>query len=384
MLHGADLLDPRHYAAARRPALEAETLPPWCYTSQAFYDLEVERIFRRVWNFIGRLDHIPNSGDYFALDLVGVPLIVVRTETGDVRAFANTCRHRGTTLVEGEGHCRAFKCPYHSWVYGLDGRLRSAPEMDETKGFDPAAYGLIPVKLETCGGFAWVNLDPRSASLAEYLGDFPEWMAPYAFGDMVCVRRRAYDIRCNWKLWVENAKEQLHIGTVHRKTINKYASAEVAGYAIEKVRGEYILTAAKHEGSMALLKGDAGFPKIPTLAGKSAEGTLAPLVYPGTYLGCTIDCMWYLEILPRGPDRMTMIHGACFPKPMLDRPDFEAIARNYYKRWDITSDEDILACEWQQRGVASPLARPGRFSHREALVHAIDNWVLDRVLGPAR
>jgi hypothetical protein len=79
---------------------------------------------------------------------------------------------------------------------------------------------------------------------------------------------------------------------------------------------------------------------------------------------------------------MRLIHGACFPKSRLDRPDFEEIAQNYYKRWDVTIEEDIQASEWQQRGVESPLCRPGRFSHREPLVHEIDNWVLDQVIGP--
>lgn len=109
-----DILDPRHYATSRLPAMEAETLPPWCYTARYFFELEVERIFRKVWNFIGRADHIPNPGDYFTLDLVGVPIIVVRDRAGALRGFANACRHRGTLLVAGDGHCKAFKCPYHS------------------------------------------------------------------------------------------------------------------------------------------------------------------------------------------------------------------------------------------------------------------------------
>ncbi|MBI3708703.1 MAG: hypothetical protein HY246_13645, partial [Proteobacteria bacterium] len=202
------------------------------------------------------------------------------------------------------------------------------------------------------------------------------------FDDMVCVRRKEYDIACNWKIYVENAKESLHIATVHRNTINKYASANTAGYEVQDTRGEYVSTFARHTGSMALLKGDAGFPKIPTLSEKTRDGTTAPLVYPSTYLGCTIDCAWYLEIHPIAAGRMRLIHGAMFHRALLSRPDFEQHASNYYKRWDITTEEDNHACENQQRGLTSPFARAGRFSHREPLVHAIDNWVLDRVLDP--
>src|SRR5436305_863279 len=105
------LFSPATFAGVRRPLEEAETLPPFCYSSDAFFRREVERIFMKVWNFIGRADRIPNPGDYFTLDFVGVPVIVVRGNDGEVRAFGNSCRHRGATVAVGEGNCRAFRCP---------------------------------------------------------------------------------------------------------------------------------------------------------------------------------------------------------------------------------------------------------------------------------
>jgi phenylpropionate dioxygenase-like ring-hydroxylating dioxygenase large terminal subunit len=254
--------------------------------------------------------------------------------------------------------------------------------MQKTRHFDKSVYDLIPIKLETWDGFVFINFDPDSISLREYLGDLPDRLAPYTLSEMVCVRRKEYDVACNWKLFVENAKESLHIATVHRKTINRYADAESSRYDVEPANGQYVITFAQHKGSMALLTGDQGFPKIETLTGKEADGTYAPLIYPSTYLGCTIDTVWYLDVRSLGPGRITMIHGACFPKRVVTRPDFEEIVKNYYRRWDITSDEDIQTCEWQQKGVESPFCRPGRFSYREPLVHEIDNWVLDRVIGP--
>ncbi len=384
MIPDSELFDPRHYEGVRRPLLDAETMPAWTYTSPAFYRREVARIFGKVWNFLGAADQLPEPGDYRALTFAGVPLVLVRGNDGAVRAFANACRHRGSELLEGAGNCRTIVCPYHSWTYGLDGRLMTAPEMHESHGFDPAAFGLLPLRLETWGGFMFVNFDADAAPLAEYLGDLPQRVAPYRLEDMACVRRKEYVMACNWKLFVENAKESYHIATVHRQTINRYASARSSGYWVEETKGEYCTTFAQHEGSMALLKGDAGFPVIESLAGRrEAGGTSAPLIYPSTYLACTIDCAWYLELHPLGPDRTRLIHGALFPISRLTRPDFEATAQNYYKRWDITIEEDIVASERQQRGLDSPLALPGRFSHREPLVHAIDNWVLDRVLGAA-
>jgi choline monooxygenase len=381
MIAETEMFDPRHYEAVRRPLLDAETLPVWCYTSDAFYRREVERIWHQAWNFIGAADRLKVPGDYFTLTFAGVPVIVLRDKEGDYRAFANSCRHRGSALLEGSGNCRAIVCPYHSWSYHLDGTLAGAPEMHETNNFDPADNALVPLALDTWGGFLFLNFDPNAEPLGNYLGDLPDKVLPYRLDQMACARRKEYVMECNWKLFVENAKESYHIATVHRQTINKYASARSSGYWVEEANGEYCITFAKHEGSMALLKGDAGFPVNESLQGlREAGGTTAPLIYPSTYLACTNDCAWYLELHPLGPTRTRLIHGALFPKDRLTRNDFEDVAKNYYKRWDITIEEDIVASERQQRGLDSPFAKPGRFSYREPLVHEIDNWILDRVL----
>jgi choline monooxygenase len=381
MLDKTDIFDPKLYAAVRRPLLEAETMPPWCYTSQAFYDREVERLWRKIWNFIGSVDQVAKNGDYFTLTFAGVPVIVLRDQSGTLRAFANTCRHRGCELLEGNGNVNLIVCPYHSWTYGLTGALRGAPEMDKTQDFNKANYSLIPIEVDTWGGFIFINFDKKAGPLSEQLGDLGEKLAPYGLENMALTRRKVFEMDCNWKLFVENAKESYHISTVHRETINRYASAKSAGYWVEKATGDYVVTFAQHEGSMALLKDAAGFPAIETLQGRrEAGGTYAPLLYPSTYLACTIDCAWYLEMRPVSPSKCIMIHGALFPRDRLERPDFDQVAKNYSERWDLTLEEDILASVRQQKGLDSPYAPAGRFSYREPLVHEIDNWILDRVL----
>ncbi|MBH61497.1 MAG: hypothetical protein CL569_03400 [Alphaproteobacteria bacterium] len=107
------MFDPTSYDGVRLPLEDAETLPPWCYTSEAYYRAEVEHMFMKVWDFLGRADRIPNPGDFYAVKHVGVPIIFVRGNDGEVHAYSNSCRHRGTRLVEGEGNCKAFVCPYH-------------------------------------------------------------------------------------------------------------------------------------------------------------------------------------------------------------------------------------------------------------------------------
>ena len=378
----ANPFDPGHFEAVRRPLLEAGTMPPWVYTSPEFHAREVERIFMKVWNFMGHVDQVPDPGDYVALEFVGIPFIICRDEEGELRAFANTCRHRGSPVASGQGNTKEFICPYHGWCYSLKGALTATVDMQQTRDFDPARHALIPIKVDTWGGFIFVNFDPDAASLRDYLGDLPENLASHRLEEMANVRCVSYDMNCNWKLFVENAKESYHIAMVHRETINRVASVRSADYAVSDAAGQYCTTFCTHDGSMALLKGDAGFPRIETLQGRYREGTYAPLIYPMTYLACTIDTAWFLQLFPLGPDRTRLVHGACFPRSRLDQPDFEAIAANYYKRWDVTIEEDIVASDRQQVGLTSPFALPGRFSFREPLVHEIDNWILDRVLDP--
>ena len=381
MMTPQNIFDPKHYEGVRKPLLEADTMPAFTYTSPEFYQREVERIWRKTWNFIGSADQIRNNGDYFTLNFAGAPIIVLRDHDGKIRAFANTCRHRGSELLEGKGNCKLIVCPYHSWTYDLSGNLRGTPEMDKTLNFNKTDYGLTPISIDTWGNFLFINFDKNPEPLKKHLGDLPEKLAPYRLENMALARRKAFEMDCNWKLFVENAKESYHIGTVHRATINQYASAKAAGYWVEKATGDYVVTFAQHEGSMALLKGAKGFPTIESLEGRrEAGGTYAPLIYPSTYLACTVDCAWYLEMHPISASKTYMVHGALFPRDRLDRPDFEEVAKNYYHRWDVTIEEDILASVRQQRGLETPFAPSGRFSHREPLVHEIDNWILDRVI----
>lgn len=380
-----DLFDPLTYAAVRRPLLEAETLPPACYTSEEFFKKEVETIFMRTWNFVGRVDAIPKAGDYTTLDFAGVPLLIVRGEDREVRAFVNSCRHRGAKVVTGSGSAsgagHGIKCGYHGWIYRTDGSLAACPGMANSKGFDKNDYPLKKLKTATWGGFVFVTFDPASESLEEFLGNLPPAFASYRFEDMVCTRRVVYDVACNWKIYVENAMEAFHVPHVHRASINRQRGSVQNDRTFDSTKGNWVVMHKEHEGSRAVLLGDEGFGPIAHLEGKAARGTYYPLMFPSTMLGCAIDCMWYLEIHPLSAAKMRLVVGSCFPQQTTERPDFERIAQNYYKRWDMTTKEDIDISIVQQEGVSTPFATAGRLSEHEPLVHAIGNWVLDHILG---
>jgi choline monooxygenase len=375
-----DLFSPAHYASVRLPVSEAFNLPPWCYTSKRFFDREIDRLFGKVWNFVGRAERIPNPGDFFTCDVATVPLLVVRGSDGTARAFANTCRHRGCAVARGEGNARSFICPYHAWTYSTSGALVGAPtEMGGSTGFDMKDYGLIPVRLESWGGFMFVNLDPAASSLADYLGNLPGLLADYDCSNLALGRRLEFDVPCNWKFYVENLKDALHITTVHRNSISRFAPVGKYWREVQKTNGNMVSTFMGYPASAMLFPDDSGFPPIRTLD-MSKAGTTAPLIFPNLYISCTVDGAWYIHVSPVAPDRIRLEQGALFPRESLDRPDRDEVLKRYFRRLDMTQAEDNEICALQHKGLSSPLSRQGRYSTKEALVHQTTNWILDRVL----
>ncbi|NKB59133.1 MAG: Rieske 2Fe-2S domain-containing protein [Alphaproteobacteria bacterium] len=375
-----DLFNPARYARVREPAARAVPLPNWCYTSPEFYMREVERIFMKVWNYVGHASQIPEAGDYFTIEITGAPVIIIRGDDGEIRAFHNSCRHRGSRVAWGEGSCKNLTCPYHNWTYARDGNLIATPLIDEDEDFSRADYPLLPVTMDHWAGFLFVNFDPACAPLADYLGDLPANCAAYAPENLVCARRKTYSVEGNWKLYFENYNDSLHIPFVHQGTLAKQKVKGRARSTHEETNGSYITHFTKHEGSRGLLTGETGFPPIGALAGRYQAGTYYPCLYPTVLFGWTIDCLWIFEIRPTGPETMDLVASSFFPKDRLERPDFEEVAARYYARIDTILPEDNEAVSWQQQGLRAPVNAASNFTHMETLCHAFDNWVLDQVL----
>jgi choline monooxygenase len=388
MVAAPDIFSSHVYEKVRLPALEAEPLPAWCYTSQEFHQREVEQIFFKCWNFIGRAELIPNPGDYMSLTFVGVPIFVMRDMSGVIRAFANSCRHRGSRLLWGEGNCKAIICPYHSWTYRPDGRLSGAPGMQQAVGFKLEDHGLVPIQLESWKGFIFIKFTTGGESLKDHLGDLPEQLGSYNFADMVVTRRKTYNVACNWKLYIENQNEGYHVRTVHFNSLfgpryGKNAAHSATPVTHPKTRGNWMNIHLALKGTEGVKRGETTtFPPIKGLTGRNAEGTNFIQLFPSTFIVCTLDCMWLMECRPDGPGRTEVVVASCFPKSTVERADFAVQAQKYYDRLDESHPEDNAACERQQEGLSSPFSKVGRLSHLEVGVHSIAMWVMDRVLSP--
>ncbi len=367
-------LDPDQLRAATAPVNEASGMPAGFYTSPEFFRLEVDHILRRRWIFTCRDEMLAGRGDFRTFDTVGGPVVLVRGDDGRLRAFADFCRHRGSILVEGEGSARRFTCPYHAWSYALDGSLTACPDMGRAVGFDRAAHGLIPVRLETWNGFVFVNFDDDAADLLTDLGDLPERMASHRLAEMRCTWRISLRNECNWKLILENAMETYHTGILHRDTVGRQESRTLATTGawrcIQVISGRSIAT---------LPDTPPPFPTIAGLDDDARQGTYFTVLHPACQFAVAQDCMWWLNVTPIAHDRSMLEVGGCFPADVVDSPGFADKAAPYYERWELVAREDVAILERQQRALASIKFRPGRLSWRDDEVQALGRWVLDQL-----
>ena len=197
------------------------------YIDQDIYELELERLFARSWNFMCHETQIPNVGDYFINYIGEDQVIVVRDESSTIQVLLNTCRHRGNTLCRAEmGNAKSFICSYHGWTYGLDGRLRGVPgSKSYYRGkLNTDDWGLHKAaKVESYGGFYFATLDPGAPSLYDYLGEVGRIGIDQvaAHGEVVAVDGVQKNvIECNWKIAVDNLFDWYHVNISHRSATN--------------------------------------------------------------------------------------------------------------------------------------------------------------------
>lgn len=194
---------------------KAWTLPASLYTDESTFVEEKEKIFSRNWQVVGRSEQVANAGDFFTTELIGEPLVFVRGTDAKLRGFYNVCRHRGGPPAEGCGSRKLFRCGYQGWTYGLDGSLISATEMDGVEGFRAEDFALMPVRTEEWFNLVLVNLDGAARPLRESLGELPRQAEKFPFAEMKLFERRNYDMKCNWKTYVDNYLEGYHLPSVH-------------------------------------------------------------------------------------------------------------------------------------------------------------------------
>jgi len=378
------IFNPEKYAKTRLPIEEASPLPGEVYTSQEWYDREMETIFRKRWLQVTREEEIPNPGDYVRINMLDEPLVVLRDKEGVVRTMSAACQHRSAELVTGTGNCKRLVCPYHAWSYSLEGNLLAAPGMDDAIGFDKKDYSLPSVRTETWGGFVFINFDDNADSLLDSLADLPERFKDYNLKDMKVVKKWENTFTANWKIWVENSREGYHVPTVHRPSFNEFfPGAKLSDFVASGKPGVYAINSSDVETGLYVPRGGK-FPFVETLKGKDRESTHFMVFYPHLLMNMPPDRITFHQYFPEGPNQTRIITWCCFPQSTLDREDFEQeFEEKYVPPMEMFIAEDKGICEVVHRGIGSKLTTPTRYSPtEEQTVHEFSNYVLDHVVGP--
>jgi phenylpropionate dioxygenase-like ring-hydroxylating dioxygenase large terminal subunit len=201
----------------RTDPLDDLSLPGWLYFDPEFFEAEKGAFLRAAPQIVCHENEINSPGEWRSLEYLGESIIAIRGDDGEVRAFSNVCRHRGSRIVDGTGGCaKVLTCPYHAWSYARDGRLVGVPNRSEYVGLQPDKLGLIPLPLENWRGFLFVTLEPGAPTVAEMMAPYEAEVAPYRLEQLRAIGRvTSRQRQLNWKTIADNYSDGLHIPVGH-------------------------------------------------------------------------------------------------------------------------------------------------------------------------
>ena len=319
-------------------------------------EAEKERIFARTWQLVAHVDDLARVGDFLPVEIIDEPLLLTHPADGGLRGFYNVCRHRAAQVVTSRGNRRSLQCGYHGWVYGLDGRLQTAREMEGTEDFALDDFCLRPIQVDTLGPFVFANLDPDAPRLADWIGGIPDEIAAagYDLASMRKVERRDYVIECNWKVYVDNYLEGYHLPIAHP---GLFKELEYDAYRVETFRYH----SKQHAPIRELKPGEViGRDRRYLREPGAEENALYYWLFPNTMLNIYQDNLSTNVILPLGPDRTLTIFEWYFAEPGTGA-GWESMQQTIAFSDEIQR-EDIVICEQVQRGLRSRSYDTGRFS----------------------
>lgn len=330
-------------------------LPPWAYNSEELLGLEQDLLFRRHWQLAGHACDIPEAGAYFCFDVAGERAIVIRGRDGEIRAFHNVCRHRGSRVVaEPEGTCKsAMVCPFHGWTYNLDGTFRSAPAPRTLPELDPVETGLKPVEMELWHGFIFLRFLPGpQPSIADMMARHEAELAPYRLDDLISDGGFWHDeLAVNWKCVRDVDNEGYHVPMAHPALQDLYGKS----YRDEPFENGTARTFATFNEGEGKLWSVRHYKKILPCKKSLPESHRSAWLYIGVFPNSVIEFhpegISYYQEFPEGVSQ-TRMRGAAYRWENQSRET--ELARYLGMRINRdTSEEDVQLIIWSQEATAS-------------------------------
>jgi len=346
------------------PLERARSLPsPW-YVDPRVALLERERVFGASWQLVARADQLERPGDFVTTEVAGEPLLVLRDDAGELRAFFNVCRHRAAcVMTEPQGNARRLRCRYHGWTYDLRGQLRGLPEFEGVEEFRREEQGLVPVHVDRWGPMVFVHLGEAPPPLGEWLAPLPVEMG--TLEGLRFLERREYTLACNWKVFVDNYLDGgYHVNTVHPALGSVLQYSEYRTECFERTSLQSSpLRAGDDAAAAATRKGD-----------RARYAWAFPNVMINLYAGV----MDTNVVLPLGTERCRVLIDFYFAD--LESERAQELARQSVELGHRIQLEDLGVCEDVQKGLGSRSYRTGRFSvRREVAIHHFHRLVAARL-----
>ncbi|WP_094463005.1 aromatic ring-hydroxylating oxygenase subunit alpha [Pannonibacter phragmitetus] len=380
-------------------------LPQAFYTSAEVFAEDMETIFYRDWLFAFPACLLDRAGSFQRLRIGAYDVVVLRDNQGEIRAFHNSCRHRGSVIcTSSKGRLAKLTCPYHQWTYGLDGKLVWARDMGEE--FDPSQHSLKPVHCRVVSGLVYICLAADAPDFDEFASTVTPYLGVHDLSDAKVAFQSTIIENGNWKLVWENNRECYHCAGNHPDLCRTYpedpsiTGVSPDGTFPEKVENHFNRLEGAGAPSRFQIAPDGQFriARMPlldgaesyTINGKIAvqkrlgrvpfldAGTLLLFHYPTTWNHFLTDHSITFRVTPISPMETEVQTTWLVNKDAVEGVDYDL--KNLTTVWEHTNDEDRRVVEHNQQGICSPAYEPGPYStlHEDGVIQFV-NWYLDRL-----
>ena len=353
-------------------------IPAARYTDPDLFELERERVFGRSWLMAAHADEIPDPGSYVLWEDAGRQIVIVRGNDRRVRAFYNTCQHRGAPVVrEASGRSPTLRCRYHSWTYDLEGNLVGVPDETDFVGLDRSCRALVPARCETWGGWIFVNRDPDAAPLLDSIAPVPDEMVDFAPEKLRLLDKHGFTLSCNWKVAMEANLEVYHLKHIHPHTVDRLLDHRATAIGLLP-GGHSRMVSAKRPESVDGGFAGPGIADIATVGELPRVTNLSYHVFPNLVTPLDVTGFPFLLFWPIDV-RTTRLEVLWFVADW-GAGEPPELWKTFLALFDGVLEEDTANLSWIQRSVESEGFRGVPLSYAERRIYHFHE-ALDRAIG---